>query len=106
MRIERGTTQDIRITMRNIDLSESDLYVTFKQGPVTLTKHDTLSVSFEDNKTVILVSLSQEETLSFRDNAKGEIQARWRTPNGHVGKSNIKPFDVGRVLYEAVLSGE
>jgi len=106
MTIERGMTQDFRITLRGVDLSEASVYVTFKQGNLTLTKHETISVSYEDRKSTILVSLSQEETLAFREGQKGECQLRWRYGNGTTGKSVIKPFDVGRVLYEAVLSGE
>ena len=106
MTIERGTTQDIRCTLRGIDLSEADVYVTFKQDKISVTKHDTVSVEYKDNKTVILVSLTQEETLTFKEKQRGEAQIRWRYGNGKVGKSNIKEFDVGRVLYEAVLTGE
>ena len=101
--IERGTTQDIRITVRGVDLSECEVFVTFKQDLLTLTKHDSLSMSYSDNKTQILLTLTQEETLKFKDNRDGEVQLRWLFGNGKAGKTKTKPFNVGKVLYDAVL---
>lgn len=38
MTIERGTTQEITITIKGWDLTECDIYATFKQGAKSLTK--------------------------------------------------------------------
>lgn len=101
--IERGTTQDIRITVRGVDLSDCEVFVTFKQDTLSLTKHDTLSIEYAEGKTQILLTLAQEETLKFKENREGEVQLRWLFGNGKAGKTKTKPFTVGKVLYDAVL---
>ena len=106
MTIERGTTQDVTITIRGYDLTSSDIYVTFKQGSKSVTKKTMDSVSYANNATKIILTLTQQETLSFEDKRSGLVQARWVDANGEAHKTRTAQFDVDELLYEAVLVKE
>ena len=101
MTIERGTTQDVTITIRGWDLTSSDIYVTFKQGAKVLTKKTMNSVSYANSVSTIVLTLSQSETLYFDDNRAGEIQVRWIDASGTAKKTKTAPFNVDVCLYEA-----
>ena len=103
MIIERGTTQEVTVTIRGWDLTECDIYVTFKQGSKSITKKILDSVTFSDNATKIILTLTQEETMYFENKKTGLVQARWIDPLGRVNKTKTAPFDVDELLYEAVL---
>lgn len=103
MTIERGTTQDVRITIKGYDLTDSDIFVTFKQGANTLTKKNLTSVTYSDRKTVIVVTLSQAETMYFDNNSSGKIQVRWIDIGGMAYKTKTADFHVDELLYEAVI---
>lgn len=106
MTIERGTTQEVKITIKGWDLTDCDIYVTFKQGTKTITKKSMDSVVFADNSTKITVTLSQQETLSFQDKKSGLIQVRWVDAAGAAHKTKTAQFEVDELLYEAVLTKE
>ena len=106
MTIERGTTQELYITIKGFDLTDCDIYITFQQGPVTLTKKTMTSVTYTNNITRILLTLSQQETLMFQENKSGKLQARWVEPDGSTYKTATARFDVDELLYEAVLEKE
>ena len=103
MTIERGTTQEITVTIRGWDLTGCDIYVHFKQGSKAVTKKDMDSVAFTDNATKIVLTLTQQETMSFDNNRAGLVQARWIDSNGKARKTKTAPFEVDELLYEAVL---
>lgn len=105
MTIERGTEQEIRITIKGWDLSQSDIYATFKQdGVKTLTRKTMDSVTYENNKSVIVLTLTQAETIAFKDKTPGKLQVRWIDPDGTPHKTKTAAFDVDELLYEAVLT--
>jgi hypothetical protein len=104
MTIERGTTQEITVTIRGWDLTGSDIYVTFKQGSKSVTKKELDSVTFSNNATKIVLTLSQQETMSFDNNRAGLVQARWLDAQGIARKTKTAPFEVDDLLYEAVLT--
>lgn len=106
MTISRGTTQDIRITIPGWDLTNCDIYVTFKQGSKKLTKKMADGVTFADNATKLALTLSQRETLSFEDKKPGLVQVRWVDTDGEAQKTQTARFDVDELLYEALLEKE
>lgn len=106
MTIERGTTQEVTITIRGWDLTASDIYVTFKQGAKAVTKKTMNSVTYADSATKIVLTLTQTETLSFEDKKSGLIQVRWIDAAGSAHKTKTAKFDVDELLYEAVLTKE
>ena len=102
--IERGTVQEIRITIRGLDLSESDVYVTFKQDTgKSLTRDTMTSVVYSDNRTVITLTLTQKETMLFDDNRPGKVQVRWVDAQGNAHKTKTAPFVADELLYNVVL---
>ena len=101
MTIERGTTQDVTITIRGYDLTSSDIYVTFKQGAKILTKKTMTSVSYANSVTTIVLTLSQAETLYFENNKSGDLQVRWVDSNGNAKKTKTATFNVDVCLYDA-----
>lgn len=103
MTIERGTTQEITITIKGWDLTECDIYATFKQGAKCLTKKTMDSISFANNATKIVLTLNQEETMYFENQKSGLVQVRWIDALGRVNKTKTAPFDVDELLYEAIL---
>lgn len=106
MTIERGTTQEVKITIKGWDLTNCDIYATFKQGTNMITKKEMDSVVFADSATKIVVTLSQQETLSFQDKKSGLIQVRWVDEAGKAHKTKTARFEVDELLYEAVLTKE
>jgi hypothetical protein len=104
MTIERGTTQEIGITIKGWDLTECDIYETFKQDTNSVTKKDMDSVTFVNNDTKIVLTLSQQETMSFKSNRKGLVQVRWINASGLVNKTSTAEFDVDELLYNVVLT--
>ena len=106
MIIERGTTQEVTVTIKGWDLTDCNIYVTFKQDNNTVTKKDMDSVTFENNATKIGMTLTQQETMSFQNNRKGLVQARWIDSFGRTHKTKTAEFDVDVLLYDAVLTYE
>lgn len=104
MIIERGTTQPITITIPGWDLTGSDIYVTFKQGAVCLTKKTMDSVAYANRATKIVLTLSQSETMCFEDKKAGLIQVRWIDAGGNAHKTKTAQFTADDLLYEAVLA--
>ena len=103
MTIERGTTQEVTITIIGWNLTGCDIYVTFKQGARKVTRKTMDSVTYANNATKIVLTLTQQETLTFEDKKSGLVQLRWVEPDGSARKSRTAPFEVDELLYEAVL---
>ena len=96
----RGTTPTIPIDV-DIDLREaSSLYITFVQLD-TVILEKTISDCTIDEKQ-ILVSLTQEETLSFNDRHPVYAQIRG-VIGGAAVASNIMSTSVGKILKEGVI---
>ena len=102
----RGTTPTFILTLEDADLTNTNVYVTFKQdkgdcpmGLVMTKSGDDLSI--EDN--VISVYLSQEETLRFQ---RGNlyIQVNFTFDNGKRACSEIALVKVDNNLLNGVLA--
>lgn len=101
--MRRGTTPVLTINVNGIDVSEfSSIYITFEQGAKEITKEiDDVTLDTENNR--IIVSLSQSETLSFKD-GELKVQLRAITNQGKAVASTIKKLDVGHILKEGVIT--
>jgi len=106
MTIERGTTQEVAITIKGWNLTGCGIYVTFKQGSNSVTKNVMDSVTYANNATKIVLTLTQRETLSFEDKRSGLVQVRWIDASGTTYKTKTAEFDVDVLLYDAVLTYE
>lgn len=99
--MRRGTTPTLRLALEDIDPEEIwSLYVTLKQGDTTLTKTKENCVF---SQGVILVSLTQAETLEF-EAAYCEVQVRGIRTDGTAFASNIKSIPVDAILMDGEIS--
>lgn len=100
-RMRQGTTPTIQITINDIDLNEmQNIYVVFEQNGYILKKESS-DLDVEGN--TISVSLSQEETLNFKEGTCN-IQLRMITKGGVAIASPIKTTKVYRVLNKEVIT--
>lgn len=106
--MRRGTTPTITLT---VDKDVSDgwaLYATFRSGMHNVTlKNDRMTVELEPatetegDKTLITVTLTQEETLSLGvGNAEVQVRA---IKDGTAIATDIKTIDVGRIIKDGVI---
>lgn len=99
--MRQGTTPTIQITINDIDLNEmQNIYVVFEQNGYILKKE---SSDLEIEENTISVSLSQEETLNFKEGTCN-IQLRMITKGGVAIASPIKTTKVYRVLNKEVIT--
>lgn len=116
--MRRGTTPTITATV-NADISDMTIYLAFRvskprsvstccgesQDLLVLTG-DRLRVTSEDDKTYIQCTLTQEETLSFPESGRIEVQARAVKNDGNTAiATSIATIDAKRILQEGVLYG-
>jgi len=89
------------------DLSGLKVYLTFKNGCKLLTKtDDDLAIEYDNDppKTTITAILTQEETLSFKQNSTVEIQVRAVDSSGYPAvATTVATETVDRVLLGGVL---
>lgn len=97
--MRRGTTPNITATVGS-DLTGMTVYFTFECGDVELTKSgDDVLVSVADGKTTVSTRLTQEDTLSFEEGEKCEMQIR--ATDGYVAvATTIGSVKVERILLE------
>ena len=87
------------------DLRNWHLYVTLKQGLVSYTfENDSIEVDFKDDCSFLSFMLTQEQTLSFNENGKVEIQLRAAKDNSAIA-SKVATVDVYRILMGGVIDG-
>ena len=99
--MRQGTTPTIQITINDIDLNEmQNIYVVFEQNGYILKKESS-DLDIEGN--TISVSLSQEETLNFKEGTCN-IQLRMITKGGVAIASPIKTTKVYRALNKEVIT--
>ena len=100
----RGTTPTIKLKAK-FDLRNWNIYATLKQGLTEYTiENGELETEFEDGYSVVSFTLTQEQTLSFNDNNKVEIQLRAAKDDSAIA-SKIVTVDVYRILKGGVING-
>lgn len=99
--MRRGTTPAIVLTV-DMDLTGWTVYVTLKKGGKELTLlNDALTMEYQNSKTTIAFSLSQQQTLDFSVGTC-EVQVR-AVHDGTAIATDIQSLDVGRILKEGVI---
>lgn len=104
MNIWRGTTPTVTVRVA-ADLTDMGIHLTFKGGGKRITKTgDDLEVTFEDDVTTIVTSLTQEDTLSLKAGSPVRVQVRAVQDDGAVAlASTIGILTVAPILQEGVL---
>ena len=103
----RGTTPDYILKLNDYDLTDKQVYVTVKQFDKAITKtNDSLEIDVDDSGettiSTILMSLSQEETLSFSDGAAA-VQVKIIDSDGHVDATKTASIQIDKALLEKVI---
>ena len=99
--MRRGTTPTLKCDITGVNVADLDnIYLTIKQSSVELTKRENeITKDTSDGKNRLLVSLTQEETLEFRDGMV-QIQLRATLAGGNAIASNIKTVPLDHILME------
>lgn len=105
--MRRGTTPTITLTVDK-DVSTWTLYATFRSGMHNVTlENDRMTVELEpateteEVKTLITLTLTQEETLALGvGNAEVQVRA---IKDGTAIATDIKNIDVGRIIKDGVI---
>lgn len=101
--IRRATTpkQTFILELNNVpELTE--ILITYAQKGTIVFERTKDAMTIEDNK--VWFRLTQEETLSLRQNVPVEIQVRVFTPDGNALASDIFEVSVERILNEEVFT--
>lgn len=103
----RGTTPTITMEFAGVDLTGFIFYVTISQknGRIKLTlSDDDVEFEYSNNKSIVSVALTQEDTLMFDAKEKtAKVQMRGINSSGIAIKSAIKEIEVDEVLFGGVI---
>lgn len=94
------TTPTVTLTV-DADLTGMDVYVTLEQGQTTLTIEDA-AVTVEDGTSTIEVTLTQEQTATFR-RGSCDVQVNWMDVRGARSATVVRSIPIGTQLLDAVL---
>ena len=94
--MRRYTTPTIQLTIAGIDLTGTDVYVTFSQGERTLTITDPALVYDSSNGglTTIYVPLTQAQTAKFNVSSPVNVQVNWIDSNEMRNATDVKQIPV------------
>lgn len=101
----RATTPTLTLTIpTSIDLTlPKDIYVTFEQEDLSLTKIVDKNSDLDTSTNVISVFLSQAETLQFKPNSQALVQVNWVYENGNRGATKRKTIVIEPNLLDRVI---
>ena len=100
--MRRGTTPAIVLTV-DTDLTGWTIYATLGMGKKKLTiENDRMTISYENGKTTLAFSLTQEETLAFGV-GNCEVQVR-AIKDGTAIATDIQDIDIRRIILEGVIN--
>ena len=99
--IRKYTTPTHTLTVKGIDLTGYDVYVTYEQGDVKLTFSD-VTCTLSDGNTVIAVEMTQEDTSKFKEGSYVSVQVNW-IRSGKRDATGVKMIKVdGNLLNEVI----
>lgn len=102
----RGTTPTYTFSLSIDPLAIKSIWITFKQE-MKLEEDRILTKTMDDGVTYngekVSLTLTQEETLSFKENIPIEIQGKVLTTDNKVIPTSIKTDNCGRILNEEVM---
>lgn len=101
--MRRYTTPTETVILRGANLTECDIYVTYRQGSKVILTVNDIESTFDGTDTILTYELSQQDTAKFKAGA-GTIQVNWITPENKRDATDEKPIDaVTRNNLEVVL---
>lgn len=90
------TTPTHRHTVRGIDLSGYDVYVSYKQSRNELTI-PAETIAYDGTDTTVTVQLTQKQTGAFKAGTV-KVQINWVTPDGNRDAVLVKSVEVDENL--------
>lgn len=99
------TTPTITLIVEGADLTGQEVYVTLEQSGVELTKNgEDLTISTEDEDTIIVFTLTQVESAYFDYEKKAQVQVNFISPAGVRDATNIAQISVFKNLLDKVVN--
>ena len=100
----QGTTSTIAMTVDNYDLTQAkEIRVTIDQNGRKLNfTGDRVMTIDDEGGTILMVHLTQSETLSLRPTL-ADVQVRWLDTNNEAYKTEIETINIKKALYKGVL---
>lgn len=99
----QGTTPALKLKVEGADLTDKTVFVTIQCGNYILTKTgDSLAVTYVDDYSVVIVRLSQRETLMMKK-MEAEVQVRFIDSSGFADATNKAKFNVKDSLYKSII---
>lgn len=100
-----GTTPTFTLKVTDddtLDFNNAEhIYFTIRQGSIIYTKQDSDITIVNEN--TLQVTLSQEETLSFKQKINAEVQLNWTYANGARAATKILPVALSKNLIREVI---
>lgn len=78
-------------TVEDIDLTQYDVYVSYKQGRTEITV-PSKDVTYDGKDTKVTVELTQKQTGSFKEGSV-KVQVNWVTPDNKRDAVRVKSKD-------------
>ena len=95
------TTPQYTLHVKDIDLTGYDVYVTFRQNDVVITKDDGV-LTYSDGNTNIVVNLSQAETSQFKLRPGIYVQVNWMNGDDRFATSIAELPPLANLLEEVL----
>lgn len=102
----QGTTPALSMAIKGADVSGMKAFVSFKRGQDILTKSGsdvTMEYDSTNEKTILTVKLTQEETLAMRQ-GDAIVQCRFIDSNDEAYATDKAVLNVEDVIYKEVIS--
>lgn len=104
MAIAQGSTPYLMITVEGYDLTDAAaIEVSIKTSTKVINfDKSRITVSSNDDGSLLVVLLSQEETLSLEPSV-GWVQVRWRNPNNRSYTTEMAQVYISSAIYRGVI---
>lgn len=103
--IRRYTSPTQVLIVEGVDLTSSDVYVSYTQGKLKMTySGGDISMERDGENTVIRVYMPQDVTAQFETRKEVEVQVNW-IEDGKRNATTIAQVMVTRNLLEEVIDG-
>lgn len=104
MGIAQGATPYLMITIEGFDLSDAAaIFVTLRAASrVVNLDQSRITVTSDENESLLTVHLTQEETLSLAPTT-ATVQVRWRDAEDEAHTTEMAQINVATAIYKGVI---
>lgn len=102
--MKQGTTPTILLTVKDRDLTDKSVYVSFRFNGKQITKTNSdMNITYTEPDTILAVMLSQQETLAFLPGTIS-VDVRWVDNEGNAEGTNIAMLSVSEAILKKVIT--